>query len=78
MRKYEGLLSEERENFLNMIEGMSYEEIIELNRSHPELIPKDDGEIKEIDMSPQELCERYGLVDMTSFFTKIGVKVEDL
>ena len=30
-RRYEGLISEERENRLNMTEGMTYDEIVEFS-----------------------------------------------
>ncbi len=76
MRKYEGLLSEEREAYLNMLDDMTYEEIIEYKKSHPEIF-EHKGEIKPYNMTIEEMCKKYDLVDMTDFFVKIGVKLPD-
>ncbi len=77
-RKYEGFLSEEMENYLDMTEGMSYEEAIEFDKMHPEILSESANVWEEIDMTPQELCERYGFVDMTNFFISHGVNLDDL
>ena len=77
MRKYEGLISEEREKNLNVIGGMSYEEHVADIKSHPNVISEGISGIEETNMSPQEMCEKYGLIDMTSFFISHGVKIPD-
>lgn len=77
-RRYEGLISEERENRLNMTEGMTYDEIVEFYQEHPEFFSETNDQWKEIDLTPQEMCERYGLVDMTDFFGRIGVDLDAL
>lgn len=76
MRKYEGLLTEE-ENEVNNIEGMDYFEILEYWEKNPLKINESKNQIRELDFSFEELCERFGLVDMTSFFASHGSKVAD-
>ena len=66
-RKYEGLLTEEEENEVNNTEGMGYFEILEYWEKNPLTINDSKNQIQEIDFSLEELCERFGLVDMTSF-----------
>ena len=77
MRKFEGLISEERETELNATEGMSYDEIVEFYKSHPELLTENEQGWDETDLSPKELCEKYGLVDITNFFISHGVNIKD-
>jgi hypothetical protein len=74
-RRYEGLLSEEREAYLNMLDEMTYEEIIEYKKCHPELLTEQKGEIKQYNMTIEEMCKKYDLVDMTNFFISHGVKL---
>ena len=77
MRKFEGLISEERETELNTTEGMSYDEIVGFYKSHPELLTENEQGWGETDLSPKELCEKYGLVDMTNVFISHGVNIQD-
>ncbi|MBO7419254.1 MAG: hypothetical protein J6U14_10035 [Bacteroidaceae bacterium] len=77
MRKYEGLISEEREMHLNSIEWMAYEEHNAYIQSHPEILSEKVTQIEETEMSPKEMCDKYGLVDMTNFFISHGVKLQD-
>lgn len=77
MRKYEGLISEKREAYLNATEGMTYDEIVEYKRMHPEMINEETSQIRQLDMTVEEICEKYNLVDMTNFFVSHGVKLED-
>ena len=77
MRKYEGFISEEREAYLDETEGMTYEEIIEYKKMHPEMVNEGTAQIRQLDMTVEEVCKKYNLVDMTDFFVSHGVKVED-
>ena len=77
MRKYEGLISEEREMYLNSIEWMAYEEHNAYIQSHPEILSEKVTQIEKTEMSPKEMCDKYGLVDMTNFFISHGVKLQD-
>lgn len=81
MRKYEGLLSEEDEKYLSMFDSMSYEEIIEYHKTH--LNPLNESvqsvdDIPYLDMTVEELCEKYNLVNKTNFFVNNGVKLPDI
>lgn len=76
-RKYEGLISEEREKELNDIEGMTYDEVIEYYSNNPNLLTERETVWQETDLSPEELCQKYDLVDMTNFFISHGVKLRD-
>lgn len=57
-RRFEGLISEDMENYLNLTEGMSYEEAIEFDKKkHAEILSESKNQWEEIDMTPQEMCE---------------------
>lgn len=73
MRRYEGLLSEEREKYINM----TWEERDEYDKLHPELFEA-PAKFTKINMTVEEICEKYDLVDATDFFTSIGVKLDDI
>ena len=75
MRRFEGILSEEREAYLNAIRNMSFEERMEYDKAHPELI--NEGTIHHWNMTADEICKQCGYVDMTAFFGYIGVKLPD-
>ena len=77
MRKYEGLISEEREAYLNATEGMTYDEVVEYKKAHPEMVCEGAPQIRQLDMTVEEVCKKYNLVDMTDFFVSNGVKLED-
>ena len=78
MKKYEGLISKELEEYLNMTEGLTYEELIEFDKTHPNILTENVNGYREINMSLEELCEKYDLVDVSSFFVSHGVKLQDL
>ena len=61
-----------------MTEGMSYEEAIEFDKKHAEILSESNNQWEEINMTPQEMCEKYGLVNMTNFFVSHGVNLDDL
>ena len=66
MRKYEGLLSEEREAYLNTIRNMSFEERLEFDKARLEIINEGTYSIVIlINMTADEICKRCGYVDMT-------------
>ena len=75
-RRFEGLLSEEREAYLNTIEHMTFEERMKYDKSHPDLINEATTEIPHYDMTVEEICQKYGFVDMTDFFMSHGVKID--
>ncbi len=77
MRKFEGILSEEREAYLNTISNMSFEERMEYDKAHPELINEGTYSIRHINMTAEEICKQCGYVDMTDFFVSHGVKLRD-
>ena len=77
MRKYEGLISEEREAYLNATEGMTYDEVVEYKMMHPEMVCEGTSQIRQLDMTVEEVCKKYNLVDVTDFFVGHGVKLED-
>ena len=77
MRKYEGLISEEREAYLNATEGMTYDEVVEYKKTHSEMVCEGTPQIRQLDMTVEEVCKKYNLVDMTDFFVSHGVKIED-
>lgn len=68
MRRYEGLLTEEEENYLNVTKDMSYNELMEYRKTHPLLIKEGSAEVQHMNMTADEICQKYGLVDMTDFF----------
>ncbi len=77
MRRFEGILSEEREAYLNAIRDMSFEERMEYDKAHSELINEGAYTIRHVDMTADKICKQCGYVDMTAFFVKIGVKLPD-
>lgn len=77
MRRFEGLLSEEREAYLNTVKNMTFEERMEYDKAHPELINEGTAKIQQFNMTADEICQKYGYVDKTDFFVSHGVKVKD-
>ena len=78
-RKYEGLLTEDDEKYLYMFDNMTYGQIVEYHMNHPKSINENHSNIPCLDMSIEEMCEKYDLVDMTGFFVSHGVRLpEDL
>ena len=79
MRRFEGIMSEEEEEYLNITESFTYEEILDYWEQHPELLKETTEEnIPFIDMTEEEFLKKYNLVDMTSFFKSHGLKIDDI
>ncbi len=79
MRKYEGIMSEEEEHYLDMIGNMTYEESIEFDKQHPEFNKEnivDLSNIPHLDLTAEEICEKYDLVEFTHFNNNHGVKID--
>ena len=41
------------------------------------MVNEGTAQIRQLDMTIEEVCKKYNLVDMTDFFVNHGVKVED-
>lgn len=74
-RKYEGLLTEDDEKYLSMFDNMTYGQIVEYHKNHPKPINENHSNIPYLDMSIEEMCKKYDLVDITDFLKNNGVKL---
>ena len=78
MRRFEGIMSEAEEDYYNLTESFTYEEILDYWEQCPELLKEStDDNIPFIDMTEDEFLKKYNLVDMTPFFKSHGLKIDD-
>lgn len=79
MRQFEGIMSEAEEDYYNLTESFTYEEIADYWEQHPELLKEStEQNIPVIDMTYEEFLKKYNLVDMTSFFENHGLKIDNV
>ena len=78
MRRFEGILSEKREAYLEAIKDMTIEEQDKFDKQHAELLSESTTEIPHVNMTADEILKQSGYIDRTDFFISHGVKLDDL